>query len=52
MSSLLANMLKSYKNYTTVFWRPKKPIEKERLNQELNSVEKYGLKNKREVPLT
>ena len=51
MSNLLANMLKSYKNYIKVFWRPKKPFEKERLDEELNSVGKYGLKNKREVPL-
>ena len=41
-------MPKSYKNYTKVFWRPKKPFEKERLDEELNSVGKYGLKNKRE----
>ena len=45
-------MPKSYKNYTKVFWRPKKPFEKERLHEELNSVGKYGLKNKREAPLT
>ena len=41
-------MPKSYKSYTKVFWRPKKPFEKERLDEELNSVGKYGLKNKRE----
>ena len=45
-------MPKSFKNYTKVFWRPKKPFEKERLHEELNSVGKYGLKNKREAPLT
>ena len=45
-------MLKSYKNYTKAFWRPKKPFEKERLGEEFNSVGRYGLKNKRETPLT
>ena len=45
-------MKKSYKNYTKVFWRPKKPFEKERLYEELNSVGKYGPKNKNEAPLT
>ena len=33
MSSLFANMPKLYKNYTKVFWRPKKPFEKERLDE-------------------
>ena len=47
MSCLEANMLKSYKNYTNEFWRLKKPFKKERLDEELNSVGKYGLKNKR-----
>ena len=46
MSSLLANMIKSYKNYTKVFWRSKKPFEKERLDGELNSGWKYRLKTK------
>ena len=41
-------MPKSYKSFTKVFKRPKKPFEKERLDMELNSVGKYGLKNKRE----
>ena len=45
-------MPKSYKNYTKVFLRPKKPFVKERLHEEFNSVGKYGLKNKREAPLT
>ena len=39
-------MPKSYKSFTKVFKRPKKPFEKERLDMELNSVGKYGLKNK------
>ena len=30
----------------------KEAIRKERLDEELNSVGKYGLKNKREAPLT
>ena len=41
-------MPKSYKNYTKVFKRPKKPFDKERLDAELSSVGKYGLQNKRE----
>ena len=45
-------MLKSYKNYIKIFWRPKKSFEKERLEEELNSVGKYGLKKKSEAPLT
>ena len=41
-------MPKSYRNFSKVFKRPKKPFEKERLDEELNSVGKYGLQNKRE----
>ena len=41
-------MPKSYKSFSKVFKRPKKPFEKERLDEELNSVGKYGLQNKRE----
>ena len=41
-------MPKSYQNYSKVFKAPKKPFEKERLDAELLSVGKYGLKNKRE----
>ena len=41
-------MPKSYQNYSKVFKRPKKPFEKERLDDELQHVGKYGLKNKRE----
>ena len=41
-------MPKSYQNFSKVYKRPKMPFEKERLDEELNSVGKYGLKNKRE----
>ena len=41
-------MPKSYRNYSKVFKNPKRPFEKERLDEELNMVGRYGLKNKRE----
>ena len=40
--------VRSYANYSKTFKRPKKPFDKERLDEELNAVGKYGLKNKRE----
>lgn len=42
-------MPKSYRNHSSVFRKPKRPFEKERLDSELQIVGQYGLKNKREV---
>ena len=42
-------MPKTYRNHTKSFKTPRRPFEKERLDQELRIVGQYGLKNKREV---
>lgn len=42
-------MPKSYQNCSGTFRKPKRPFEKERLDNELKIVGQYGLKNKREV---
>ena len=44
-------MPKSYKNYAKVFWKPKKPFEKERLDQELNSVGNMDSRTKEKLIL-
>jgi len=42
-------MPKSYRSCGSTFRKPKRPFEKERLENELKIVGQYGLKNKREV---
>eukprot|EP01071_Lankesteria_metandrocarpae_P015624 Lankesteria_metandrocarpae@DN98_c0_g1_i1.p1 len=42
-------MVKSYRNHSKVFRKPKRPFEKERLDAEMQIIGKFGLKNKREV---
>jgi small subunit ribosomal protein S9e len=42
-------MVKSYNTKSRTFKTPRRPFEKERLDNELQLVGKYGLKNKREV---
>ena len=42
-------MGKSYRNCSSTFRKPKRPFEKERLENELKLVGQYGLKNKRET---
>jgi len=42
-------MGKSYRNCSATFRKPKRPFEKERLEEELKLVGQYGLKNKRET---
>jgi len=42
-------MGKNYRNYAKTAKAPKRPFEKERLDQELMLLGQYGLKNKREV---
>jgi small subunit ribosomal protein S9e len=40
-------MGKNYRNYSKTFKTPRRPFEKERIDQELQLVGKYGLKNKK-----
>merc|ERR1712224_970669 len=40
---------KSYQNYGKTFRKPKRPFEKDRLDNEMKIIGEYGLKNKREV---
>ncbi|KAA8492735.1 40S ribosomal protein S9-1 [Porphyridium purpureum] len=42
-------MTRDYRNRSKTSRTPRRPFEKERLDQELQIVGKYGLKNKREV---
>ena len=42
-------MVKNYRNYSKTIKTPKRPYEKERLDNELLLMGTYGLKNKREI---
>lgn len=42
-------MPKSYRNQSRTSNTPRRPFEKERIDNELQIIGKYGLKNKREV---
>lgn len=42
-------MTKSYRSCSGVFRKPKRAFEKERLNNEMEILGQYGLKNKREI---
>ena len=42
-------MGKTYRNTSRTFKTPRRPFEKERLDNEMQIIGKYGLKNKREV---
>jgi len=42
-------MTKSYRNCSGVFRKPKRAFEKERLNNEMEIIGQFGLKNKKEI---
>ena len=42
-------MVKNYRNYSKTMKNPKRPYEKERIDNELSLIGTYGLKNKREI---
>lgn len=42
-------MVKNYRNYSKTMKNPKRPYEKERMDNELLLIGTYGLKNKREI---
>ena len=42
-------MVKNYRNYSKTMKNPKRPYEKERIDNELLLLGTYGLKNKREI---